>query len=79
MTVTLTADARGVLLALAELGEIRFVDPTARELSDAGLAEVRGNRLRVTARGKAVVVDLHRRLAGQARRWRPQLGSVGKV
>jgi hypothetical protein len=75
MTVTLTADARGVLLALAELGEIRFIDPATHELADAGLAEVRGNSVRVTTRGRAAVAGLRRRLGGLARRWRPQGGA----
>jgi hypothetical protein len=61
-TVHLTPEALGVLRALARIGVMRRYDAVGLELAKAGLAEVKGERLLITANGyAAAAADTRRR------------------
>jgi hypothetical protein len=70
MSKTITAEAFGTLLALADLGRVRIVPPrVGKELVSRGLAERRGDALLITPAG--------RRFA-QTREVRQALGLVSR-
>lgn len=66
----LSAEARGVLLALVELGTIRHFDRAATELAKAGLAELRGDKLAISKEGRNIGRAMRRQTKQLAASWR---------